>query len=613
MTDLWPRIEPLLRSVERPARYIDHEHGARHDVDAAYRMALVYPDVYELGMANQALSILYDKLSRLPGVAPERAFLPWKDMAALLREHDLPLFTLESCLPLRECDAIGITLPYELTYPGILEVLSLGGVTLRAAERADDEPLVIGGGPCAFNPEPVAPFFDAILIGDGEEAIGEIVAVHRAAIARGATRAETLVALAGIEGVYVPSRFAAADGVTVPLAGQEPRVRKRVLRDLGASRPPVCPVVPYMDVVHDRVTVEVLRGCSRGCRFCQAGMVYRPVRERDADAIVRDVMAGLACTGHEEVSLTSLSTADHSQLEDVLRRLTRRLEGSGVSVSLPSLRVDSFSVAVARLLGGGRKGGLTFAPEAGTQRMRDVINKNVTEEQLLVTIAEAFSAGWRHVKLYFMIGLPTETDDDVRGIGTLVAEVSRVAREAIEPAQRGAVRIGVSVSTFVPKADTPFQWECQIGLDELRRRQSVLRAAMPRRGVDLSWHDPEVSFLEGALARGGRELADVIEAAWRAGSRYDGWTEEFSLPRWLAAFSACGIDPVALASRERSLDEPLPWDHIDAGVARAFLRAERGRALAARTTPDCTFGECTGCGVCPSLGVDPVLAGERRG
>lgn len=612
MTDLWAEIEPLLASVERPARYIDHEWGASHVVDASYRMGLVYPDVYELGMANQALGILYERLTSLPGVAAERAFLPWKDMAALMREHDVPLFTLESCLPLRECDAIGITLPYELTYSSILEVLSLSGVTLRAAQRGEDEPLVIGGGPCAFNPEPIALFFDAILIGDGEDAIGEIVAVHQDAIARGLSRRETLSALSSIEGLYVPSCFDVIDGVAVPHDGVAPRVCKRIVRDLSATRPPVAPVVPFMDVIHDRVTVEVLRGCSRGCRFCQAGMVYRPVRERRADDIVRDVMAGLACTGHEEVSLTSLSTADHSQLEDILRRLTRRLEGTGVTVSLPSLRVDSFSVQLARLLGGGRKGGLTFAPEAGTQRMRDVINKNVTEEQLMTTVTEAFSAGWRRVKLYFMIGLPTETDEDVRGIGVLVSEVLRVAREVVPPAHRGGIKIGVSVATFVPKAHTPFQWDSQIGLAELKRRQSVLRESMPRKGVDLSWHDSDVSFLEGALARGGRELADVIEAAWRRGSHYDAWTEEFRLSRWLEAFSECGIDPVVLASG-RDMDGRLPWDHIDSGVSTSFLRDERERAGRGVTTADCTFETCSVCGVCQSLGTDPMLAGERRG
>jgi radical SAM superfamily enzyme YgiQ (UPF0313 family) len=369
-----------------------------------------------------------------------------------------------------------------------------------------------------------------------------------------------------------------------------------------------------MDVVHDRFALEVLRGCSRGCRFCQAGMVYRPVRERTSDAIVRDVVAGLACTGYDEVSLTSLSTTDHSQLEDVLRRLQRRLEGTGVSVSLPSLRVDAFGVEMARLVAGsGKKSGLTLAPEAGTQRMRDVINKNVTEEDLLGSVTRAFEAGWRRVKLYFMIGLPTETDDDIRGIGELVGKVFRAAREATPPEQRGGLRVAVSVSTFVPKASTPFQWESQLTFEEIRRRQAVLRDSMPRKGVDLHWHDAEISFLEGVMARGGREVAKAIEAAWRAGARFDAWTEQFSLQHWLDAFEATGIDANSIATRERDESEALPWQHISSGVAPGYFVRERRRAREAKTTPDCTFVGCVNCDACDNLGVDIVLGGERHG
>ncbi|PKQ36980.1 MAG: B12-binding domain-containing radical SAM protein [Actinobacteria bacterium HGW-Actinobacteria-1] len=617
MSDLWSRIEPLLAGVERPVRYIDSEWGASH-TDASYRVALVYPDVYEIGMANQALQILYGRFGALEDVTPERVFVPWKDMADAMRAADVPLFTLESCRPVAECDLVGITLPYELTYQNILEALDLARVPLRASERSDSDPLVVGGGPCAFNPEPVAPFFDAILIGDGEDAVADIVAAHRSAKARGASRAETLLALARVPGVYVPSLYEPRmedgefRGMTA-LQGAPTIVRKRVLPDLDAYRAPVCTVVPFMDVVHDRVGVEVLRGCARGCRFCQAGMVYRPVRERSADSIVRDATAALQCTGYDDVSLTSLSTADHSQLEEVLRRLTRRLEGTGVTVSLPSLRVDAFSVQVARLLGGGKKTGLTFAPEAGTQRLRDVINKNVTEEDLLRTVTQAFSAGWRRVKLYFMIGLPTETDEDIAGIGELVGRVFRAAREVTPPGERGGMRVAVSVSTFVPKAHTPFQWEAQIPLEEVRRRQSVLRDSMPKKGVDLSYHDSDVSFLEGVLSRGGREIADVIEAAWRGGARFDAWTEEFRPSRWALAFEQTGIDPTSIANRSRRVDEALPWDHISAGVSRAYLRIERDNALAAQTTADCTFDGCTGCGVCGSSLVANILAGERRG
>jgi len=611
-TDLWSRIEPLLSRVERPARYIDSEWGARHAPDAEYRVALAYPDTYEIGQANQAIAILYARLNALEGVAAERVFVPWLDMGDLMRESDVPLFTLESCAAVRDVDLFGITLPYELTCTNILELLDLAGIPLRSADRTAEHPIVIGGGPSVYNPEPIAPFFDAILIGEGEDAVADIVATHRCARAAGHSRAETLAALARVPGVYVPALYAPTDGAPArmePLGDAPAVVTKRVAQDLGAGGAPVCPVVPFMDVVHDRFSVEVLRGCSRGCRFCQAGMVYRPVRERPADDIIKAVTAGLACTGYEEVSLTSLSTTDHSQIAEILRRLKRRLEGTGVSVSLPSLRVDAFGVEMARLASSGKKSGLTFAPEAGTQRLRDVINKNVTEDDLMGVVREAFEAGWRRMKLYFMIGLPTETDEDVRAIGALVTRAFEVAREATPKAQRGAMRIGVSVSTFVPKAQTPFQWDAQIPLDEVRRRQQLLRDSMPRKGVELSYHDAEVSYLEGVLARGGRELADAIEAAWRGGARFDAWTERFSLGRWLAAFAETGIDAPAIANRERAEDEALPWDHISAGVSRTYLARERARALEGKTTPDCTFAGCTGCDVCGDLDVDVSLAG----
>jgi len=617
--DLWPRIERLLSRVERPSRYIDREWGAFHTSDAGYRAVLVYPDTYEIGQANQAIAILYSVLNTIPDVSAERAYLPWLDMSALMREEGIPLFSLESCLPVRDFDLVGITLPYELSFSNVLETLDLAGIALRAVDRSESDPLVIGGGPSAFNAEPIAAFFDAILIGEGEEALAEIVAVHRAAKAEGCSRSETLVRLAQVPGVYVPTLYI-EDRTDGGFAGIEPIdgapvvVVKRVVADFDALSPPTCGVVPYMDVVHDRFGIEVLRGCTRGCRFCQAGMVYRPVRERSADSIVRAVMAGLACTGYDEISLTSLSTTDHSQLEEILRRLSRRLAGSGVSVSLPSLRVDAFGVEMARLVSaGGKKSGLTFAPEAGTQRMRDVVNKNVTEEDLLGSVQRAFEAGWRRVKLYFMIGLPTETDADVVGIGEMVSRVLAVAKAATPPNARGSVRVAVSVSTFIPKAHTPFQWEAQIPLEEVRRRQALLRETVPRKGVELHWHDSDVSFLEGVMARGGRELADVIQTAWKAGARFDAWSECFRLQTWLDALAENGVDPAAVANRQRSVDEPLPWDHLSAGVNRAYLVAERERALSAGVTPDCSFSGCTGCDVCGDLGVDICLAGVSRG
>ena len=617
--DLWPRIEPLLARIERPARYLNREWGSRHDVDdAEYRAVLLYPDTYEIGQANQAIGILYEILNGIEGVCAERAYLPWVDLIDLMRSNELPLFSLESCSPVSGFDLLGITVPHELSYTNVLEAIDLAGVPVRAADRAERDPLVIGGGPCVYNPEPFASFFDAILIGEGEDAVCDIVAAHREAKAAGGSRREVLRRLAQVPGVYVPALYGPADARaadfagTIPLDGAPPRIVKRVVRDLNDHEPPTCPVVPFMDVVHDRYSVEVLRGCTRGCRFCQAGMVYRPVRERGADRVVRDVLAGLRCTGYDEASLTSLSTADHSQLEEILRRLQRRLSGTGISVSLPSLRVDAFSVEMARLIATGKKTGLTFAPEAGTQRLRDVINKNVTEADLLATVEHAFAAGWRRVKLYFMIGLPTETDEDISGIGELVRVVLDTARAVTPAAQRGSIRIGVSVSTFVPKAGTPFQWEPQSTIEEVRRKQALLREAMPRKGVDLHWHDADVSFVEGVMARGGRELADVVEVAWRSGARFDAWTERFSLELWLDAFRRCGVSPEQIATTEREAEEPLPWDHLTSGVSRGYLVRERERAHAGKTTGDCSFEGCTGCDVCGDLGVDVVLAGGAR-
>jgi len=618
--DRWRLVERLLPGVERPSRYIDGEWGARHASDAEYHVALVYPDTYEIGQANQAISILYEILNGQPGVCAERAYVPWVDMADAMRADGVELVSLESSTPLWHFDLLGITLPHELSYTNILETLDLAGIPFHATGRAETDPLVIGGGPCAYNPEPVASFFDAILVGEGEDAVVEIVQVHRACMREGRSRRETLVALSRVPGVYVPSLFQAADVESRIVVtdddiepGEQTRILKRVVSDLSDYRAPTCPVVPFTEVVHDRFTVEVTRGCTRGCRFCQAGMVYRPVRERSADDIVRHVIAGLACTGYDEVSLTSLSSTDYSLIEDVLRRLARRLEGTGISVSLPSLRVDAFGVEMARLVSRGRKSGLTFAPEAGTQRLRDVINKNVTEEDLIGSVTRACESGWRRVKLYFMIGLPTETDEDVRAIGSLVARVLEAARHAVNPKDRGSLRVAVSVSTFVPKAHTPFQWEAQTPLEEVRRRQALLREAMPKKGVELSWHDPEVSFLEGVMARGGRELAAAVETAWAQGRRFDAWTERFDLASWMRAFEATGVDSRSIANREREAGERLPWSHLSSGVSAAYLASERRRALEGLTTADCSFVGCTGCDACDELGVEIVIAGGARG
>lgn len=623
MTSVWSRIEPLLYHVEKPSRYIGGEWNSRAGGGEGFRVGLCYPGTYDVGQANQAIQILY---SALP--TAERVYLPAEDMAHALREHDIPLFTLESHTPVSELGVLGITLPFELAYTTILEILDLSNIPFYASERTPSHPVLIAGGPGAFNPEPVAPFFDAILLGDGEQAVVELVAACELSASLGEDRPALWRRLAGIAGVYVPALYepsyrADTDPVmpgtlaaVTALATEAPvPVMRRGIADLGDIEPVTCPIVPYGEVVHDRLTVEIFRGCTRGCRFCQAGMIYRPVRERNADQVVRSALAGLACTGYDDVSLTSLSSADHSQVEEILRRLQAQLQDRGVAVSLPSLRVDAFSVDLARLVSGGGKGrktGLTFAPEAGSQRLRDAINKNVTEEELLATVSAAFAAGWRRVKLYFMIGLPTETDDDIRAIGTLVTRVLETARDATPPNQRAAAKVAVSVSSFVPKSHTPFQWEPQDSYEEILRKQQVLRESVPRRGVDLSWHDADTSFVEGAIARGDRRIAPVLIEAWKRGSRRDAWTEHFSLQRWVDSFEACGVDPAFFANRRREQDEVLGWDHLDSGVSRVYLWREGQRAYAAKTTVDCSFVGCTGCDACDVLGMDVLVAGERR-
>jgi radical SAM family uncharacterized protein len=580
-----------------------------------YRAALLYPDTYELGQANQAVAILYHLINALDGCAAERVFLPWIDLTALMREQDIPLFALESATPVASFDLLGITLPHELAATNILEALDLAGIPLESSRRTCEHPLVLGGGPGAFNPEPVAAFFDAFVIGEGEEVTPELIGIHRSCLARGDSRAELLTALAGIEGVYVPSLYALdAAGVLVPRApGVPARVRKRVVADFDACSIVTDPVVPFAEVAHDRLTIEVLRGCSRGCRFCQAGMIYRPVRERRADAIVDAVARGLAATGYDEVSLASLSTTDHSQIEQILRRLNHMLSGTGIGVSIPSQRLDAFGVAMAQLIAGEKKAGLTFAPEAGTQRMRDIINKNVTEDDLLDAVRQAYTAGWRRCKLYFMIGLPGETDEDVRGIVGLANRAYEAAKDAVEQNRRNSVRMSVSIAIFVPKAHTPFQWEGQITRAEAERRVGLLRTAGLHRGIDLHWHDPATSRIEAALSRSGREASALIEQAWRRGAVFDAWSERFDGSRWDEAAAVCGLDIEGLAGRGFALDEALPWDHIDSGVSKEFLTREFELAGAGITSEDCSFSACIDCGVCPESGVRVLLGGDRRG
>ncbi len=622
--DLWPRVEPLLSRVERPARYLNHEWGCAAPVaEGDFAFCMIYPDTYELGQANQAVRILVNAVNAMGGMGAERAFLPAVDMADLMREEGVPLFSLESCRPGADFAVVGITLPHELAATNVLETLDLAGIPLRAADRAEGDPIVLAGGPCAYNPEPYAPFFDVILVGEGEEQLPEVLALIRELRASGAPRAEILREVARrVGGAYVPSLYRwrsedeaqAAGSWAEPLFDDVPRVvHKRVFEGFADSPALEPMIVPYTEVVHDRLNVEILRGCARGCRFCQAGMMYRPVRERSADNIVDAVARGLAETGYDEVSLTSLSSTDHSQIAEILSRVNADCAGAGVRVSVPSQRLDAFGVEMAELVAGQKKGGLTFAPEAGTQRLRDVINKNVTEDALFAAIDAAFAAGWRRCKLYFMVGLPTETDDDIKGIASLAQRAYDRAKAAVPPEQRGSVRMSVSCAVFVPKAQTPFQWDGQISPEETLRRVGLLKRSVKYKAVDVHYHDPATSFVEAVMSRGGREVADWVEAAWRRGARFDAWTELFNEEAWTGAAEELGLDPAAIAQAEFPTDYVLPWAHITAAVSPKFLARERERAAAGITTPDCTFENCSACGACPTLGVDIELQQEREG
>ena len=620
-TNLWPRVEPLLASIERPARYLNHEWGCVVKDDAPFQFCMIYPDTYELGQANQAVRILVNAVNATEGMGAERAFLPAVDMADLMRDAGVPLFSLESCAPVAEFDAVGITLPHELAATNILETLDLAGIPLHSDERAEEDPIVLAGGPCAYNPEPYAPFFDVILVGEGEEQLPEALSLIRTLRAEGAPRADILRALAReVGGAYVPSLYRWRDEAEAQAAGSwveplfddvPPVVDKRVFEGFATSDAYEPMVVPYTEVVHDRLNVEVLRGCARGCRFCQAGMMYRPVRERSADNIVSAVVRGLADTGYDEVSLTSLSSTDHSQIAEILTRVNGACAGTGVRVSVPSQRLDAFGVEMAELVAGQKKGGLTFAPEAGTQRLRDVINKNVTEDDLFGAIDAAFAAGWRRCKLYFMVGLPTETDDDIKGIASLAQRAYDRAKAAVPPEQRGSVRMSVSCAVFVPKAQTPFQWDGQISPEETLRRVGLLKRSVKYKAVDVHYHDPATSFVEAVMSRGGREVAAWVEEAWRRGARFDAWTEHFNGEAWTGAAEALGIDPAAVAQADFATDYVLPWNHITAAVSPRFLARERARAAEGVTTPDCTFEQCSACGACPTLGADIQLQEER--
>ena len=615
MTTVWDRVEPLLWNVAKPARYIGGEDGSCRELkgpDVA-RWLLCYPDTYEIGLPNQGLQILYSILNERDDAAAERAYAPWSDMEAAMRAAGIPLFSVETTRPAAEFDVIAFNLAAELTYTNVLNMLDLAGLPLHTADRGAAETVVLAGGHCTYNPEPLADFLDAAVLGDGEEVVGElhdVIAAWRATDVGSRDRRALHLSLAAIEGVYVPSLYTPRYEGGV-LAGYEhadgapATVEKRTVADLADWPYPRQQLVPLTEVVHDRLNVEVFRGCTRGCRFCQAGMITRPVRERPKEQVLELVREGIARTGYDEVALTSLSTADFSGIEDVVGALTERGSSThDVAVSLPSLRVDAFTVTTAAAIQQVRRTGLTFAPEGGTWRMRRVINKLISDEDLYAAIDAAFSQGWRRVKLYFLIGLPTERDEDVVAIAELAAACVERGR-----AYHQGASVTASVGGFVPKANTPFQWHTMDSPDELRRKVALLRGVARRtKGLEIRWHDPDATAAEGIVSRGDRRVGAVIERVWRDGGTFQEWSECFELARWEAALDAEGLDLERTALRARSRAETLPWAHLSAGLHPDFLWDDYESSLRAEGVEDCRWTPCYDCGACTTYGTEHVVA-----
>ncbi len=599
----------ILMSVDKPARYIGNEWNSvmKEKSDVKIRFALCFPDVYEIGMSHLGIQILYNMYNQRPDIWCERVYSPWTDLDQIMRERNIPLFAVESQDPVKEFDFLGITIQYEMCYTNILQILDLSQIPLHACDRAEDDPIVIGGGPCTYNPEPLADFFDLFYIGEGEVANLALTDLYLECKEQNTGRQEFLRRAAKLPGIYVPSLYRVSyheDGTIsafTPLCGEAPeQVRKVIETELDDAYYPDNPVVPFIKVTQDRLVLEIQRGCIRGCRFCQAGMVYRPVRERSLSWLKEKASKMLKSTGHEEISLSSLSSSDFSQLEELIRFLIEEIGEKKINISLPSLRIDAFSLDVMRRIQDVKKSSLTFAPEAGTQRLRDVINKGLTQEDILTGAAAAFEGGWNKVKLYFMLGLPSETEEDMEGIAALSNEVARVYYDTVPKEKRnGRVQVTASSSFFIPKPFTPFQWASMLEAEEYLERARVVNHAMKeqlnRKSLNYQWHSPETTIIEGVLARGDRRVGAVIEAAYRNGCIYDAWTESFHYDKWMEAFAAVGLDYHFYTSRTRSLDEIFPWDFIDTGVTREFLKREWKRAQEGRVTPNCRAG-CAGCG-----------------